>query len=118
MDTLRIFLAMVAALDLECYQFDVKNAFTESYLKERIYMKPPSGITVRNGVALRIVRSLYGLKQAARDWNKLCKASLLEWGFTQSLADPCLFINNKKNMILLIYMDDIFIATKTLASVK
>ncbi|KAI1002675.1 hypothetical protein K3495_g5522 [Podosphaera aphanis] len=36
MDTFRIFLATIAKRDLKCYQFDIKNAFTESQLKEDI----------------------------------------------------------------------------------
>ena len=66
-DTLRIFLAMVAANDLECRQYDVKNAFTESSLRERIYLSPPKGVHVTPGLQLRVLRSLYGLKQSARD---------------------------------------------------
>ena len=81
-------------------------------------MKPPPGITVRDGVVLRILRNLYGLKQAARDWNKLCKASLVKWGFVQSLADPCLFINNEKKINLLVYVDDIFVATRDKTTVQ
>jgi hypothetical protein len=41
LDTLRIFLAIVAKEDLECSHFDIKNAFTESHLKEEIYLAPP-----------------------------------------------------------------------------
>ena len=72
MDTLRIFLAIAAMKDLELTHMDIKNAFTEAYLKEEIYLKPPKGVQVTNGYALRVLRSLYGLKQAARDWNLLC----------------------------------------------
>jgi hypothetical protein len=38
MDTLRLFLATVVAENFECSQYDIKNAFTESHLKEKIYM--------------------------------------------------------------------------------
>jgi hypothetical protein len=67
MDTLRVFLAMVVAENLECRQYDVKNAFTEATLKERIYLSTPQGVLVKNRYSLRVLRSLYGLKQAARD---------------------------------------------------
>jgi hypothetical protein len=113
-DTLRIFLAMVAANDLECRQYDVKNAFTESSLKERIYLAPPKGITVTPGLSLRVLRSLYGLKQSARDWNTLCKNELKKLGFIQSLADPCLFIH-QRGITLLVYVDDIAAAAKKTA---
>ena len=78
MDTLRLFLAIVALENLECSQFDIKNAFTESRLKEKIYMSPPQGVEVKKGFALQVLRSLYGLKQAARDWNLLIKRELLQ----------------------------------------
>lgn len=50
MDTLRMFLATVAKEDLECYQFDIKNAFTESHLKEVIYLDPPKNLGVKKGL--------------------------------------------------------------------
>ena len=112
MDTLRIFLAIVAAEDLECRQYDIKNAFTESELQEKIYLSRPHGVPVRSGYALRILRSLYGLKQSARDWNLLAKEFLISIGFQQSLADPCLYVHAKREVILLLYVDDIAAASK------
>jgi len=53
---------------------------------------------------------LYGLKQAARDWNTLIKLELLKWGFEQSLADPCLFVHKTKGITLLVYVDDMLAA--------
>ena len=106
-DTLRIFLAIVAKLDLECCHFDIKNAFTESQLKEDIYLSPPEGVDVKKGKVLKALRSLYGLKQASRDWSLLLKAFLIEIGFTQSLADPCLYVHSERRIWLLVYVDDI-----------
>ena len=80
-DTLRLFLVLVALEDLECHQVDVNNAFTESFLKEVIYMAPPPGVDLPPGQALRIRRSLYGLKQAARDWHERYVKELLKLGF-------------------------------------
>jgi hypothetical protein len=112
MDTLRLFLAMVAREDLDCSHFDIKNAFTESHLAEEIYLSPPNGMEIKKGYVLQALKSLYGLKQAARDWNLLCKKNLLKWGFKQSLADPCLFIHQEREIQLLIYVDDILAAAK------
>jgi hypothetical protein len=66
-DTLRMFLAIVVAEDLEYYYFDIKNIFIESSLREYIFLSTPVGVLVRHGYVLRVLRSLYGLKQAARD---------------------------------------------------
>jgi hypothetical protein len=112
MDTLRVFLAIAAMKNWDLTHMDVKNAFTESHLKEKIYLSPPKGVKVRKGYALRVLRSLYGLKQAARDWNNLCCDHLRTIGFKQSLADPCLFIHSNRMIRLLVYVDDILCATE------
>ena len=62
MDTLRIFFALVALEDLEYYHFDIKNAFTESFLKEKIYLTQSKGVSIKDGYILRVLRSLYELK--------------------------------------------------------
>ena len=111
-DTLRIFLAVAAAKDWELIHLDIKNAFTESHLKEQIYLSPPQGVEVKDGYALRVLRSLYGLKQSARDWNCLCRDYLLKLGFKQSLAEPCLFTEPVHKIHLLIYVDDILCVTE------
>ena len=118
MDTLRLFLAVVAAEDLECSQYDIKNAFTESHLKEEIYLQPPKGVPVKKGLVWKALRSLYGLKQAARDWNRLIKKELVDWGFAQSLADPCMFVHTENSVRLLVYVDDIVAAAKKQGELK
>lgn len=115
-DTLRLFLSMAAAEDLECYQFDIKNAFTESHLKEEIYLSAPKGLNVKKGHVLQALRSLYGLKQAARDWNLLIKKELLSWNLTQSLADPCLY-THPNGLQILVYVDDIVAVARSIKDI-
>ena len=54
-------------LNLEIHAANVNNAFIESFLKEVIYIKALPGVDVPARQCLKINRSLYGLKQAARD---------------------------------------------------
>ncbi len=49
MDILRLFLVTVAIEDLECSQYNIKNAFTKSHLKEEIYLEPLKGISLKKG---------------------------------------------------------------------
>ena len=83
-DTLRVFLAIVALENLECHQVDVNNAFTESFLKETIYMAPPPGVNVAPGRVLRILRSLSGSSKLlracskSRTWGRHRKSSAFE----------------------------------------
>lgn len=59
----------------------------------------------------RLLKSLYGLKQAPRKWNEMLGASLISFGFKQSLNDYSMFVKNvaKSVIILLIYVDDIIL---------
>ena len=80
-DTLHLFLTIVALKDLECHMIDVNNAFTESILKEDIYMAPLSGVDISSDKVFWVLRSLYGLKQAARDWHKKCITEMIKLSF-------------------------------------
>lgn len=61
-------------------------------------------------------RSLYGLKQASRQWNCELTQKLLFVGFQQSQHDHCLFIKGEglQFVALLIYVDDILVASPSL----
>jgi hypothetical protein len=113
MDILRLFLAIIAFKNLECWHFNIKDAFTESELQEKSFFQPPPRVKVRPGYVLQALRSLYGLKQAARDWHDLINAELIKWGFEQSPTKPCLFVNHSTRVMLLVYADDIAAAAKS-----
>ena len=62
-------------------------------------------------------RSLYGLKQAARDWYKRYIKELLKLGFEQCAADLYILRYKEKDIILLVYVDNVCVAAKTLQQV-
>ena len=57
----------------------------------------------------KLQKALYGLKQAPRAWFNHFSVFLIRFGFTQSKADPSLFIFCRANHVLylLLYVDDI-----------
>lgn len=117
MDTMRAVLALIAIEDLETGQIDVNNAFTEASLSHLIYMEPPPGMDVKQGEYLRLLQSLYGLKQAAHDWYFTCNGEMTKLGFISSESDPCMYINKERKLIVLVYVDDISIAARSQAEV-
>ncbi len=64
-DILRVFLVIMTMKNLELHQVNVNNAFTESFLKEIIYIFSSSEVKVRFDYALKVLQSLYDLKQVA-----------------------------------------------------
>ena len=60
----RSLLAIVAVYQWPLFQMDVKNAFLNDDLTEKVYMQAPSGYSDCQVFLLR--RALYGLKQAPR----------------------------------------------------
>lgn len=117
-DILRLFLVIVILEDLECHQINVNNVFTESFLKKIIYMKSSSDVDLSSDKMLLICCSLYDLKQVARDWHERCIKELRKLDFEQTLFDSCMLRHSTRNIMLLIYVDDICIAAHFIDQVK
>ena len=75
-------------------------------------MEPPRGykIDCDEPCVLKLLMSLYGLRQAGSNWFLYLKDSLLRRGFKQSELDPCLFYS--EHVIILIYVDDAILFSK------
>ncbi|GJW35896.1 retrotransposon protein, putative, ty1-copia subclass [Tanacetum coccineum] len=92
---IRIFIAIAAFYDNEIWQMDVKTAFLNGYLFEEVYMEQLEGFVnpkFPNRVC-KLKRSIYGLKQASRRWNKRFDDEIKKFGFTQNRDEPCIYIN-------------------------
>ena len=93
--SLRIFLAIATMLGMILMQMDIIGAYLESALgqnKQPIYMKiPQGGLAGREGLVCKILKSLYGLKQAERLWNKTIAKFFRKISFTPTNADACIF---------------------------
>ena len=112
-DTIRVFLLIVNRFDLECDQVDIVSAFLNGKLEETIYVHPPGLSGIPKGKVLTLKKSLNGLKQSPRCFNKKFHSWLKSVGFTVAKADPCLYIQRKGgNLIILsIHIDDQLIAS-------
>lgn len=84
-------------------------------------MTPPQGLVgVKKGKVCKLKKSLYGLKQACREWNAEFTRHLISFGFLASVYDPCLFTKGSGDSLLclLVYVDDILISESSLHLIK
>ena len=70
--------------------FYVKTAFLNGYLKEELYMMQPEGFVDPKGAnkVCKLQRSIYGLVQASRSWNKRFDSVIKAFGFIRLLEKP------------------------------
>src|SRR3954463_8888545 len=78
-----IILAIAAHFDYEIWQMDVKTAFLNGILTEDVYMMQPEGFVNPNnaGKVCKLLKSIYGLKQASRSWSIRFDEVVKEFGF-------------------------------------
>ncbi|GJT63902.1 retrotransposon protein, putative, ty1-copia subclass [Tanacetum coccineum] len=79
---IRILIAIVAYYDYEIWQMDVKTAFLNGRLNEDVYMVKPKGfVNLKHPRRVcKLQRSIYGLKQASRSWNKRFDEEIKKYG--------------------------------------
>ena len=65
----------------------------------------PEGLNTRK-IIIRLWKALYGLKQAPRLWHDDINGFVLSLGFTQSSADPNLYLRSV-GILILLHVDDI-----------
>lgn len=124
METIRYLCALNCHLGYRIHHMDVNGAFLQGDLEEEIYIEVPHGFALLHedpkyfeGKVAKLLKPLYGLKQAMRRWNIKITTYLKSRNFTQSQADPSLFFKKDQEgrltTVLAIYVDDcIILGTK------
>jgi len=90
MTTIRVLMTIAVKKGWHLHQLDVNNAFLHGDLHEEIYMKLPLDVNFDIPRAVcKLQKSLYGLKQASRQWYKKLGLVFLQRGmFTLKMAIP------------------------------
>ncbi|GJR08372.1 retrovirus-related pol polyprotein from transposon TNT 1-94 [Tanacetum coccineum] len=104
LEAVRIFVAYAAYKNFPIYQMDVKTAFQNGPLKEKIFVRQPDDfvdLDFPNHV-YRLKKALYGLKQSPKAWYDKLSSFLIEHHFTKGIVNPTLFTRRHGDDILLV----------------
>ena len=106
-------MALVAHFYFELHQMDVKTTFLNGDLEEKVYMKQLKGFFSSNGEHLvyKLNKSIYGLKQASRQWYLKFDEVISSFIFEENVMDQCIYqkVNGSKFCFLVLYVDDILL---------
>jgi hypothetical protein len=101
-------------------QIDFVLAFPQANVKTDVFMQIPEKFIVnkkkklqlddnavhpaKQDAVLKLIKNVYGLKDASKTWVDHISSGLIDYGFIQSQVDPCLYI--KGNLLFCLYVDD------------
>ena len=114
MASIRLLLSLAAMSSWPLYQLDIKNVFLHSDLAEEVYMEQQPGFVAQgeSGLACKLRRSLYGLKQSPQAWFGHFSSMVQEFGMTRRTSDHSVFnhhTSSGQRIYLIVYVDDIVI---------
>ena len=111
-------LAIAAEFDFERWQLDYNTAFLNAKVEEEVYVKMAPGYEKfsNDGVpmVMRLLKSLYGVRQSPRCWYGTVDEHVVEIGFKSLKSDPCVYIYSEGSAIyvLTLYVDDVLLLGK------
>lgn len=117
LETVRLLLALAAKNNWEVYHLDVKSAFLNVVLLEEVYVRQPKGF-VKQGQedkVYRLLKALYGLRQAPRAWYARLNQYLLKLGFVKCPFEPAVYVKKygADSLLVGVYVDDLIITGST-----
>jgi hypothetical protein len=122
MSTIRTVLTVAAQRDWEIHQVDIKSAYLNAEVKEDIYMRAPPGYLKDEdkGKVLKLLRSLYGLKQAGFEWSEELAKVFFAIGFTRSQVDQAVYYKKAidEHTVITVSVDDMAVTSKHLAHIE
>ncbi|GJZ22732.1 zinc finger, CCHC-type containing protein [Tanacetum coccineum] len=93
---------------------DVKTTFLNGELDEEVYVNQPRGFIIHGdeNKVCKLIKSLYRLKQAPKQWHQKFNEVVLFNGYLLNQADKCVyrkFYEFGKGVIICLYVDDMLI---------
>ena len=114
-ESLRLLLTHAASTGFKIRSLDFSSAFVQGKDIERtVYLRPPPDIRKEKpGIVWKVVKRLYGFKDASRGWMQALDEDLKKLGMTRSHFDKGLYMYYENNVLvglIAVHVDDILIS--------
>jgi hypothetical protein len=119
LESFRALLHLAASRDWDLKQFDIKTAFLHGVLpeEETMFMEQPPGFEApgKEEWVMRLMKSIYGMRQASRIWNQTFHKAVSQWGFERLQCEWCVYHRNTPSgtVIFVVHVDDIISAASS-----
>lgn len=122
LETVRLLLALAAKSEWEVHHLDVKTAFLNGEISEDVYVSQPGGFEKegqRNKV-YKLMKALYGLRQAPRAWYAKLNACLESLGFKRCPSEHAVYTRKEgeNNLIVAVYVDDLLVTGSDVSMIE
>jgi transposase InsO family protein len=113
LESFRLILHFAASLNWDLQQFDIKTTFLHGVLPpdEIAYMEQPPRFEEpgKEDWVMRLSKSIYGMKQASRIWNKTFHDAVSGWGFKRMENEWCIYhrASPTRSTMFALHVDDI-----------
>ena len=133
LESLRLLMALAVRFNMNVSQLDITTAYLNGKIDTEIYMGIPELLEemlrrivreekdvqlvkkaksmldkLRGGPKVcKLVKALYGLRQAGRQWHAELNGTLQKIGLVPTNADPCVYVDKNGGTFILVYVDDI-----------
>lgn len=122
LETVRLLLALSAKNNWEVHHLDVKTAFLNGELNEDVYVAQPEGFEKvgREHLVYKLIKALYGLRQAPRAWYAKLNSCLENLGFTKCPYEHAVYTRKEggETLIIAVYVDDLLVTGSDKALIK
>ena len=119
LESFRVLLHIAAVLDWDIQHVDIKTAFLHGVLPENetVFMEQPPGFESpgKEDWVMRLLKSLYGMKQASRIWNQTFHKTITALGFVRLTNEWCVYRREtpSNTTIFAVHVDDIITISST-----
>ena len=122
LESFRALLHIGSSLDWDIQQYDVKTAFLHGVLPETetMFMEQPPGFEShgKETWVWKLMKSIYGMKQASRVWNQTFDLTVRQWGFKRIPCEWCVYHRSSPQgtIMFAVHVDDIISIASTKAA--